>query len=112
MSPIAIRSLELLSVSVAAMLLTSVACVARSSHLIDAIEAVGADTQLPLERIASGGTFADVDAHVARRATHAAACSAVHFTAPEREHCADYARGRADRTPGYRRTIDDPKDWT
>ncbi|KUY89494.1 MULTISPECIES: hypothetical protein [unclassified Burkholderia] len=116
MNPLVIPSLKALCLSSAVALAACIVGAAQSPRFVDTIEVVGSDTELPLERIAIGGTFVAAESH----ATHASARlparlparnAADHPAATRRAHVAKRL-DHADRVRGYRHEINDAKCWT
>ncbi|KVL69827.1 hypothetical protein [Burkholderia ubonensis] len=116
MNPLVVRPLKALCLSSAVALAACTVGATLSPRFVDTIEAVGTDTELPLERIAIGGAFVAVESH----ATHASARlparlpawnATDHPAAPRRAHVGKRL-DHADRERGYRHAIGDAKCWT
>ncbi|HEF5873767.1 TPA: hypothetical protein SAY52_004426 [Burkholderia cenocepacia] len=116
MKPTVIRPLQALCLSSAVALVAWAVCAAQSPRFLDTIEAVGSDTELPLERMASGSAFAATQSHAAhgavRMPAHLPAWNAAGYAGPPRQAPVGKRLGHAGRAPGYRHSIDDSKDWT
>ncbi|KVH61559.1 hypothetical protein WS89_13520 [Burkholderia sp. MSMB1072] len=116
MKPIVIRPLKTLCLSSAVALAAWVVWAAQSPRFFDTIEAVGSDTELPLERMASGSAFVANQSPAAhalvRMPAHLPAWNAAGYADPPRQAPVDKQLGHADRAPGYRHSINDSKDWT
>ncbi|KWC91596.1 hypothetical protein [Burkholderia cepacia] len=116
MKPIVIRPLKALCLSTAVALAAWALCAAQSPRFFDTIEAVGSDTELPLERMASDGAFVATESHSAhgpvRAPAHLPVWNAAGYADPRRHAHIGKRLGHADQAPGYRQSINDPKYWT
>lgn len=91
-------------------------CASEAPGFIRAVATVGAQTELPLERVASEGALADDTTHRSVAPYRQAASdqhTAMHLDASKLTplHSGSRLRLRRD-PPGYRRTITDSKYWT
>ncbi|KVV51466.1 hypothetical protein WT27_29660 [Burkholderia territorii] len=116
MNQLVIRPSKALCLSSAVVLAACIVGATLSPRFVDTIEAVGTDTELPLERIAVDGAFVAAQSH----ATHASARlparlpawnGADHPAALRRAHVGKRL-DHAERKRGYRHAIDDAKYWT
>ncbi|WP_175922780.1 hypothetical protein [Burkholderia latens] len=112
MIPIVIRPLTALCLSSAVAMAACIIGAAQSPRFVDTIEAVGSDTELPLERIATGGALIATDSRSTHESSRLPAWNAVdHPAAPRRAHV-DKRLDHAGRARGYRHAIGDEKYWT
>lgn len=119
MKPIAVKSVKPFRLIALAAVTAGVTHVVGLPAFVDAVMSVGADMQLPLERMASDAPDAletlnaPQAAHAARRqGTPASAANATQLTDsknPLRPRAAPRPFGLA---PGYRQSIADSKHWT